>query len=105
MFANTLQSAEVKMHDVKVTSIFPISLDRVAAPSSQGFTRIFFDAGSWEPSSDCRNSAADISHSDTHIFSSLLSAIALNKEIIVRVESTLTPIDNVCQVANIQVML
>lgn len=87
---------------VVVSSSHSIAANRPAAPASQNFIRVYVNNAAWG-STTCRQDAADIARTDTHLVAQLLAALGSEKAITLTVDDTLRPIDNACQVTAMDV--
>jgi hypothetical protein len=74
----------------------PISYSRAVETGSRNTIRVYVNQGAW-PGSSCRETAFDIRKEDTHIYSTLLTAMASGWKLSVVVEDGQRPNDDVCQ--------
>jgi hypothetical protein len=87
---------------VTVTSTLSEAAQRPALTIAQNYTRIYVRPAAWGAST-CREDAADLSKSDSHLLAQLLTALQTGKTITIFVDDTLRPVDTVCQVTMIQI--
>jgi len=92
---------EFKRTDVTITKIFPIAAQRPIQPVGQNFLRVYINSGDWGATSSCRSNAVDLQKGDTHLLSVLLTAWSMGRKLDIYVDSTLKPIDDVCQVTGL----
>jgi len=88
---------------VTVVSTLSQAAVRPALPAGQNFVRIYVDSAAWG-SSSCRQDAADLAKTDSHLIAQVLTALQSGKTIWLFVDDTLRPIDTVCQVTMVQVV-
>lgn len=93
----TTANAEQFQRTVTILKVHPMAVNRPACPACKGHTRIYVNSAAWGTSS-CRQDAGDLDHEDWHLLSTLLFAWKNGKEVVLEVESTLTPIDTVCKI-------
>ena len=87
---------------ISVVGVLPISSNRIVETGSRNTIRVYINQGGWGGSS-CRETAFDIRKEDSHIYSTLLTALASGWKISVTVEDTQKPSDDVCQAESIYV--
>lgn len=97
VLAASLSHATEYDREATVTQILPIAANRPAAQQSSNLIRIYVSVADWG-SSTCRTDAADLQASDKHLLSTLLTAWAMGRVIIITVDDTLRPYDTVCQI-------
>ena len=94
LLAQTQVYAASAQREVSVLRIHPMAAVRPAGGSN--LIRIYVDVAPWGQTA-CRNDAVDFKKEDTHLMSTLLWGVTMKRTIIVEVDDTLLPFDDVCQ--------
>lgn len=105
LIASISHAAEYSRSNVTVNSILAMAVDRPARTNSQGYIRLYLNDGAWmtgSSESSCKRTNVDIAKEDTHLVSIMLTAMALNQQLVIGVDHTLLPIDDTCQAIYLQ---
>ena len=97
LYSITLHAGEYQRQDVTIVRLHPIADNRPAAPAYQNITRVYLTHGAWG-NSTCRQDAADLLKTDTHLLSLLITGWTTNKKINIVVDDALRLGDSVCQI-------
>lgn len=97
-FFSGLSYSTEYLRTVEIKTLHPIAEIRPVNTQMQNSTRIYFKQSAGWADIGCRNDAADLKASDSHLLSILLFAWASEKQITVDVDNTLKPDGEVCQV-------
>ncbi len=103
VLSNSALAAEYTRSSVNIIGFSPNADNRPHKPVASNIIRIVINEASWGAGSTCRENAADLQKSDTHMLSILLTAWASGKSVKMTVDDTLKPIDTVCQVTSLYV--
>lgn len=88
--------------NIKITKINVISNERKTSLKSVGIVRLYFANAPWGETT-CRPSAADIIPSDDKLYSAALAAFMAGRSVLITVDVTTRPIDDVCKVDAIHI--
>ena len=88
--------------NVKITKINVVSKERKTSLAAAGVVRLYFVSAPWGETT-CRPSAADIIPVDDKLYTAALAAFMAGREVLITVDSTVRPIDDVCKIDAIHI--
>lgn len=98
----SMGSAAQSRDNIKITKLNVISSERRTSPKSVGVVRLYFASAPWGETT-CRSSAADIIHGDDRLYTAALAAFMADRTVLITVDSTTRPIDDVCKIDAIHI--
>lgn len=103
LFVSTSSHADEVRSNISIQKINTISIERSSSPSTQGLTILTLPSGAWG-SSSCRPTAAVIIPNDEHVYSAALAAFMADKNVEIKVDSTIVPYSNICKVNVLEIL-
>ena len=88
--------------NIKITKINVISTERKTSVASAGVVRLYFASVPWGETT-CRPGAADIIPGDDKLYTAALAAFMAGREVLISVDSTTRPVDDVCKIDAIHI--
>ena len=88
--------------NITIAKINVISNERKTSLKSAGIVRLYFSSAPWGETT-CRSSAADIIPSDDKLYSAALAAFMAGRSVLITVDPTTRPNDDVCKVDAIHI--